>query len=411
ATALFDLMEKFAGYGFNKSHAAAYALVAYQTAYMKSHHAAAFMAANFSAVMDDTDKLRALKDDALANGLKVVAPDINSSDYRFVPVDRETIRYGLGGIRGTGESAIASIVAARAQAPFTDLFDFCLRVDKRLVNRRALEALVRAGAFDILEPNRAALLASVGRALEAAEQAGRMAAQTSLFGEAERARGGAHRLVETPPWDLRQKLTEEKVALGYTLSGHLFSVYERELTGFSRTPLARLVASGERVWLAGVVAAARVQMTRRGRMMVVTLDDASAQIDITVFNELFEKHRERIKEDALLVVQGKVQRDDFAGGLRVSAEDLLDLTLMRARFAARLRLAINGQADAQRLRELLTPYRASGAGSCPVLVRYDTGGVSCEVALGETWRVRPEDKLMTALGDWLAPENVQIHYL
>jgi DNA polymerase-3 subunit alpha len=410
ATQLFDLMEKFAGYGFNKSHAAAYALVAYQTAYMKAHHAAAFMAANFSAVMDDTDKLRALTEDARANGLAVLPPDINTSDYRFVPVDRETVRYGLGGIRGTGESAIASIVAAREQEPFADLFDFCRRVDKRLVNRRAVEALVRAGAFDPLEANRAALLASVGRALEAAEQAERMAAQTSLFGEGEAARGGAHALADAPPWDLRRQLTEEKVALGYTLSAHLFSVYERELAGFPRTPLAKLAASGERAWLAGIVAAARVQMTRRGRMMVVLLDDATAQIEITVFNELYEKHRERIKEDALLIVQGKVQKDEFAGGLRVSADDLLDLGALRARFAARLALSVNGKADAQRLRDMLAPYRAAGAGSCPVLIRYDTQGASCEVALGDAWRVRPDEQLLAALGDWLAPENVQIAY-
>jgi len=191
ATQLFDLMEKFAGYGFNKSHAAAYALLAYQTAYMKAHHAAAFAAANLSAVMDDTDKVRQFHDDAVANGLRVLPPDVNASEYRFVPVDRGTIRYGLGAVRGTGQAAIESILAARKQAPFTDIFDFCRRVDKRLVNRRVVEALVRAGAFDSVEANRARLLASAGRALEAAEQAEAQASQNSLFGEAEAPRGGA----------------------------------------------------------------------------------------------------------------------------------------------------------------------------------------------------------------------------
>src|SRR6267143_1985081 len=181
ATQLFDLMEKFAGYGFNKSHAAAYALLAYQTAYMKSHHAAAFMAANLSAVMDDTDKLRQLYEDALANGLRVLPPEVNASEYRFVPVDRQTIRYGLGAVRGTGESAIGAVLEARKAAPFADLFDFCRRVDKRSVNRRVMEALVRAGAFDAIESTRARLLASVGRALEGAEQAERQASQSSLF--------------------------------------------------------------------------------------------------------------------------------------------------------------------------------------------------------------------------------------
>ena len=409
ATQLFDLMEKFAGYGFNKSHAAAYALLAYQTAYMKAHHRSAFVAANLSAVMDDTDKVRQFYEDALANGITILPPDINASQHRFVPVDAKSVRYGLGGVRGTGEAAIATIVEARREAPFSDLVDFCRRVDKRMVNRRVVEALVRAGAFDSVDPRRSRLLASVGRALEAAEQAERSAAQSSLFGEAEAPRGGAHAYVETADWDLRQKLLEEKTALGFSISGHLFSVYEKELAGFGRTALAKL-APGDRVWMAGVVAAARMQMTRRGRMMVVTLDDATAQVEITVFNELFEKERDKVKEDALLVVAGKVQRDEFSGGLRVSAEEVLDLEAMRGRFASRLRIAMNGQADARRLQELLAPYRVAGGGTCQVVVAYRNASAACDVALGEAWRVRPDSRLIAELGAWLAPENVQLVY-
>ncbi|HWM44736.1 MAG TPA: DNA polymerase III subunit alpha, partial [Burkholderiales bacterium] len=339
ATQLFDLMEKFAGYGFNKSHAAAYALLAYQTAYMKAHHAAAFAAANLSAVMDDTDKVRQFHDDAGANGLTVLPPDVNGSEYRFVPVDRRSLRYGLGAVRGTGQGAIESILEARKAGPFRTLFDFCTRIDKRLVNRRVLEALIRAGAFDALDANRARLAASAGRALEAAEQAERQASQESLFGEAEAPRGGAHVTVEAPPWDARQKLLEEKAALGFYLSAHLFSIYERELAKFSRTPLAKL-GPADRVWMAGIVVSARVQMTRRGRMMVVMLDDATAQVEISVFNELFERHREKLKEDAVLVVNGRVQDDQFSGGLRVLAEELLDLDALRARYAARLKISM-----------------------------------------------------------------------
>jgi DNA polymerase-3 subunit alpha len=412
ATQLFDLMEKFAGYGFNKSHAAAYALLAYQTAYMKAHHAAAFAAANLSAVMDDTDKVRQFHEDATANGLKVLPPDVNASDYRFVPVDRGTLRYGLGAVRGTGRAAIESILQARARKPFEDLFDFCSRVDKRLVNRRVLEALVRAGAFDAIERNRARLLASAGRALEAAEQAERQASQVSLFGEAEAPRGGAHAMVDAAPWDLKQKLLEEKAALGFFLSGHLFSVYERELGAFPRTPLAKLAPSEARAWLAGIIAAARMQMTRRGRMMVVTLDDGSAQVEITVFNELFERHRDKLKEDALLVVSGKVQRDEFSGGLRVTSEELLDLEALRARYGARLKISLNGATDqardAKKLQQVLAPYRATGTGACQVVVSYGNGRGACEVVLGETWRVRPDSKLISDLGSWLTPESVEL---
>ena len=339
-------MEKFAGYGFNKSHAAAYALLAYQTAYMKAHHAAAFAAANLSAVMDDTDKVRQFHDDAVANGLVVLPPDINASEYRFVPVDRTTVRYGLGAVRGTGQAAIENIIAARKSAPFTDLFDFCRRVDKRLVNRRVVEALVRAGAFDALDTNRARLLASAGRAIEGAEQAEAAASQDSLFGEAEAPRGGAHAYIDAPPWDARQKLLEEKAALGFYLSGHLFTIYERELARFPRTPLAKL-SPGDKVSMAGVVVSARTQMTRRGRMMVVMLDDATAQVEISVFNELFERHRDKLKEDALLIVTGKVQDDQFSGGLRVLAEDLLDLEAL----ARALRRAAEDLDERRRRRE------------------------------------------------------------
>jgi len=418
ATQLFDLMEKFAGYGFNKSHAAAYALLAYQTAYMKAHHAAAFVAANMSAVMDDTDKVRQFRDDAAANGIAILPPDINASGYRFVPVDLKTVRYGLGAVRGTGRAAIEVIVAARelgtGAGAFTDLFDFCRRVDKRAVNRRCVEALVRAGAFDRVGANRASLLASVGRAIDAAEQAERAASQTSLFGEGDASHAAALVLVETRPWDLKQQLTEEKAALGYCLSGHLFSVYERELANFPRTPLAKLSVAGDRVWIAGVVSAARVQMTRRGRMMMVVLDDGTAQLELSVFNELFEKHRDKIKEDRLLVVQGKVQRDEFINGLRVSAEDVLDLAAVRTRFAARLRIAMNGGTDKardpKRLMDVLAPYRAVGEGGCPVLVHYENAGASCDVALGDAWKVRPDDVLLGELSAWLSPEAVQFQY-
>ncbi len=411
ATQLFDLMEKFAGYGFNKSHAAAYALLAYHTAYMKAHHAAAFAAANLSAVMDDTDKVRQFHEDALANGLAVLPPDVNASQYRFVPVDRGTIRYGLGAVRGTGQGAIENIISVRKEKPFTGLFDFCSRVDKRVVNRRVLEALIRAGAFDAVDSNRARLLASAGRAFEAAEQAERQASQVSLFGEAEAPRGGDHVMVDTPPWDARQKLLEEKAALGFYLSGHLFSIYERELARFPRTALAKL-APADRTWMAGIVVSARVQMTRRGRMMVVMLDDATAQVEISVFNELFEKHRDKLKEDALLVVSGKVQDDQFSGGLRVLAEDLLDLDALRARYAARLKICMNGQTDqmrdAKRLQQVLAPYRASGSGSCQVVVSYGNGAGACEVVLGEGWKVRPDSKLIADLGNWLTPDNVEL---
>jgi DNA polymerase-3 subunit alpha len=412
ANELFDLMEKFAGYGFNRSHAAAYALVAYQTAYMKAHHPAAFMAANLSAVMGDTDKVQSMYQDALANGLKVLPPDVNAAEYRFVPVDAGTIRYGLGAVKGTGESAVGAILGARGEGgPFADLFDFCDRVDKRIVNRRTVEALVRAGAFDAIDDHRARLLASVGIALGAAEQASRDARQSSLFGEAvERHRPAA---VEAQRWDERQRLVEEKAALGFYLSGHPFAAYRREFAPFARSTLAELQPRNEPQLIAGMVAGARTAMTRRGKMAVVLLDDGAAKVEVSVYSELWESSRDLIKEDRPLVVQGRVTKDEFTGGLRVVADKLYDLAGARARFARAIRLSLNGDpaaggaAGARKLRELLAPHRN---GTCPVRVCYRNGEAVAELRLGDDWRVTPDDALIEALKLWLRPENVEVVY-
>ncbi len=413
ANEIFDIMEKFAGYGFNKSHAAAYSLVAYQTAYLKCHHPAAFMAATLSSEMADTDKVQFFVADAVSCGLTFLPPDVNRSRHRFTPVDAKTIRYGLGAIKGTGEAAISALIRARESGgDFTGLFDFCRRVDKRLANRRVVEALIRAGAFDALETQRAALLASVGVALEAAEQAERHALQAGLFDETGD-EAPAPALIGTAPWDERERLLNEKQALGFFLSGHPYNAVRAELSAFVRKPLAALEAQKEPTLLAGLVTTLRTQMTRRGKMVVVTLDDGTAQIEMTVFNELYEAERAKLREDEVLVVEGKVSRDDFSGGLRINAERLMTLGEARGRFAKALRLAIHGKvsragtAAAEKLRVLLAPHRN---GPCPVRVRYRNAEAECELPLGEAWRVNLDDELLTGLRQWLQTENVEVVY-
>ena len=409
ASELFDLMEKLAGYGFNKSHAAAYALVAYQTAWFKAHHPAPFMAANLSAMMDDTDKVHQFVNDAKLLDLQVLGPDVNASEYRFVPVDARTVRFGLGAVKGTGESAINAIVAARAAGPFRDLFDFCRRIDRRAVNRRSIEALIRAGAFDTLSDHRAQLLASVERAIAAAEQAERDAQQNSLFGDdqSETGGGGAIDLVSAPHWDQRVRLQEEKVALGFYFSAHPFDIHAAELRQVVRSPLSALQPRPEPVMLAGVVASSRIQMTRRGRMAVIVLDDGTAQIEVMAFQELYEAHREQIRDDRPLVIQGKVQRDDFSGGQRVTAERLLDLAAFRARYGKGLRLSMNGEANTRRLQEVLGPFRQ---GALPVTIAYHRNGAACLARLGAEWQVTPDEQLIDQLRAWLRPENVRVDY-
>jgi DNA polymerase-3 subunit alpha len=419
AEQLFDLMTKFAEYGFNKSHTAAYAVVTYHTAWLKAHHCAAFMAATLSSDMDNTDTVKIFYDDALFNKLKVLGPDVNASEYRFAPVDRSTIRYGLGAVKGTGEQAVNVILKARAEGgPFKDLFDFCLRVDKRMVNRRTIEALIRAGAFDVLDDHRARLIASVGIAMEAAEQAERNAMQVSLFDVFDSTTQAEHgpQYCEVPRWTERQKLTEEKIALGFFFSGHPFFEAKREVSRFVRRPLASLEPRKEPQLLAGLVVALRTKITSRGKMAFVQLDDGTSQLEVSVFNETFEAERDKIREDEVLIVEGKVQKDDFAGEgkIRVVAERLLTLADARGRFARHLRLSLNGQASganaqgaALRLQSILAPYMP---GNCPVRLTYRNKEAVCELNLGDASRVRLEDDLLLSLADWLSSENVSIEY-
>ncbi len=412
ANEIFDTMEKFAGYGFNKSHAAAYSLVAYHTGWLKCHHPAAFAAATLSSEMANTDKIQFFFKDATDNGLGFLPPDINASGVRFRPVDAKTVRYGLGAIKGTGEAALSAILATRStDGEFTSLFDFCRRVDKRVVNRRVIEALIRAGAFDRIDKHRARLLASVNIALEAAEQAERNALQGGLFdmgGADDQAAHDAEHYVQVPQWTEREQLMQEKMALGFFFSGHPYNAYAAELSFFIKRRLGQIEPQREPVLLAGIVMSARTQMTRRGKMAIVTLDDGTTQIEVTVFNELWEAERGKIKEDELLVVEGKVQKDDFNGGLRVTTDKLYTLAEARGRFARRLHLTMNGGSDAKRLYTLLAPFRN---GPCPVRLSYRNGDASVELPMPDNWRVQLDDTLLGGLAEWLTTDNVKVIYV
>ena len=347
ANEMFDLMEKFAGYGFNKSHAAAYALLAYHTAYLKAHFPAEFYAGNMSCALDDTDKIKVLWDDAVRrNGIAMLPPDINRSDYRFVPVASadgsvRAIRYGLGGIKGTGESAVMRILEERRTGgPFTSLFDFAKRVDRRLVNRRTMEALIRAGAFDGLTEDRAALMASIGLAIDYADQAEASANQSSLFGEDSPA-AQAPPLAQAAAWTETQKLIEEKAVFGFSLSGHLFNPVREEVRTIARTPLSTLKPSRDPQVLAGVVTGVRITLGKRGRMAIVTIDDASASLEVMVFGDLFEQVRGMLQEDSVIIVSGIVRLDEFSGGLRFAADQVWSLPQARAQYARFIRIVLD----------------------------------------------------------------------
>ncbi|WP_439535898.1 DNA polymerase III subunit alpha [Methyloversatilis sp.] len=422
AEQLFDLMTKFAEYGFNKSHTAAYAVVTYHTAWLKAHHCAAFMAASLSSDMDNTDTVNIFFLDAKKNRLTVLPPDINQSEYRFVPVSRSEIRYGLGAVKGTGEQAVNAIIEARTRGgPFVDLFDFCLRVDRRAVNRRTIEALIRAGAFDATReganPDRNILMSSVALAMEAAEQAAANAHQGGLFDDAPAGVGTrAPEYVSCKPWTEREKLQNEKQALGFYLSGHPFNSYAQEFSRFARRKLAQLESSRDPTVVAGLVVSSRVQMTRRGKMAFVVLDDGTAQVEVSVFNELFDASRNKLREDEVLVIEGRAQFDDYSNSMRVVAESLLTAGEARARFARRLELRVNGEvagaggarAACARLRSLLEPFRAETG--CRVRLHYSSGQAIAPLDFGDQWRVRLDDALFDGLRDWLPPESVGVTY-
>ena len=412
ATELFVTLEKFAGYGFNKSHAAAYALVAYQTAYLKTHYPAAFLASTMSADMNNTDNIHSFFDDCAPNKVEVLPPDVNQSGYRFEPLNNKQILYGLGAVKGTGLAAIELILAARENdGPFKDLFDFCSRLDLRKVNRRVIESLIRVGAFDKLEPNRAALLAGVGMAVAAAEQSNNHAGQHSLFGGDHETK---HALPNVPAWSSEQALIEEKAALGFYLSGHPFLNAKDDISQFVRGNLADLVPQEQPKLLAGVVMGVRIRMTQRGKMAIVTLDDAVARVDVVVGSELLNQYAHLIIEDQLLVIEGRVSHDDFSGGNRVNARKLYDLASARSAYASMLKISCNGQSDAAKLTSILSPYRKKSAEAdkklCPVKIEYHNSQGQASLMLGDAWRVELQDELLQNLQAWLTKDNVKILY-
>ncbi|MET3120829.1 DNA polymerase-3 subunit alpha [Oxalobacteraceae bacterium GrIS 2.11] len=413
ADEIFDLMEKFAGYGFNKSHAAAYALLAYHTAYLKAHHPAAFMAANLSLAMDDTDKIKILVEDTInVCGLTLLPPDVNHSDYRFTPVGTpgkpaNKIRYGLGAVKGSGQNAIENIIAARKDGPFLDLFDFAKRVDKRQVNRRTIESLIRSGAFDCLNVDRGVLLANVGLAIECAEQAEAARNQVSLFDD-DVGMSGSPDYLKAAAWSEKRKLSEEKLALGFYLSGHLFSIYAPEVRQFIRTPLSKLETSRDPRLMAGIISGIRSQMTQRGRILIVTLDDNTATQEVTVYAELADQFKQFFKEDEFLAVQGKVSEDRFSGGLRVTAEKVMDIALARIQFAQALRIQISTALDVKQLQTTLDPH-LNGQG-CPLLVHYQSATASAELRFSDEWRVNPDEELQQKLVDLFSSQQVAVVY-
>jgi DNA polymerase-3 subunit alpha len=418
ADEVFDLMEKFAGYGFNKSHAAAYSLLAYHTAWLKVHHPAEFYAANMTIELDDTDKLKVLLNDARQFGVAFEAPDVNRGVYRFEPVADKLVRYGLGAIKGTGQGAIEAIVAAREEGgAFRSLFDFCARVDRQRINKRVVEALIKAGAFDALHADRASALASVGLALDWADTQAAHVDQGGLFdfGDSHAASTQEPSLVAAEPWGVKERLTLEKTALGFYLSGHLFDQSEQEVRQFARRRIADVVDSREPQLLAGIVNDLRVVNGQRGRVAIFKLDDKSEAIEAVADEKLLDAHRELLRDDELLIVLGKVQPDRFSGGLRLNVQQVWDLPAARCRYGRYLQVQVNGSPPpvAQMLREFPARRVEGEQGvamqGLPVRLVLERERARGELDLGDASRFFPSD---AAIDTWtrVACGNARIVY-
>jgi DNA polymerase-3 subunit alpha len=426
ATRIFDLMEKFAGYGFNKSHSAAYAVLSYQTAYLKAHYPAEFMAAVMSADLHNTDRLVTLKDDCRQLGLQLLPPDINNSSYHFsVPADN-TILYGLGAIKGVGRGAVESLIADREiNGPFRNLVEFCRRADHDKINRRAIEAMIKSGAMDGFGETRRSMMHQLEDALRSADQQARAAAagQNDMFGHEEEptVEQTAEPPIQLAEWQERLLLSNEKEALGLYLTGHPFDAVRRDARYFSDGKLGDIMAEpppqtnkGERdyasrreVTVAGLI----VDVRKRGNRMSVVLDDDTSRMEIAFFSEAFQEFRHLLARDEIVVVTGALRYDDFIGSWTVNAKQVLhiDRVIESRASGLVLSLAPNGQGEnlLVKLHDVLLPFRE---GQCDVSVRYIGDNASARLSLGPEWAVRPSRELRDKLTELLGNNNVRLTY-
>ena len=423
AIKIFDLVEKFAGYGFNKSHSAAYALVSYQTAWLKARYSAHFMAAVMSSEMDNTDKIVIFVDECRRMKLVLKLPDLNEGQYMFTVNTSDEIIYGLGAIKGLGAGPVDCILQAREEGgAFSDLFDFCARTDPRKLNRRALEAMIRSGALDSLNVERWTLMSALDDALKAAEQSAsnRDNRMNDLFGEVVPSQHSGNNDVYADfravrAWSDKERLGGERDTLGLYITGHPIDEYRTEVRKFAPNRIADLSADsrgkqGNQV-IVGLIMATRSMNSRRGTMGVVTLDDSSAQIEVTLFSEAFSEFRQLLIKDTIVIAEGRISVDDKTGKLAMRANSLRSLTEARQSKVSDLTIEISAEKMNDKITDLLekTLTRARG-GNCPVSLIYRQPSNSARIRLGDRWQVVPTDELLQELRDVIGTEGVALEY-
>ena len=420
AAYVFDLMEKFAGYGFTKSHSAPYALLAYQTAWLKAHYPEAFMAAVMTADMDNTDKLVILKDDCKQLGIEIEPPSINVSSFGFTVGGDKRIVYGLGAIKGVGQSVVENLITERdGSGPYEDLLDLCRRADSQKISRRVLEALASAGALDELGINRPTLMAAIPSSLRLAEDsaAAKAAGQGALFGSDLEATELEIVVNFKPDWTKRERLDHERESLGLYLTGHPFEDYAKHCENFSHGSIANIVGSlpepeksyavRRNVILAGVV----MDLRRHGNRVSVVLDDNTERVEVTVFDELFAENRHLIKKHEVLVIEGQLRFDDFLNAWRLTASRIRSVDDAIEEFARRITISLTGEDSGLeiigRLKDTLKPYCR---GDCEVSIQYKSAAGEAQLVCGDEWSVRPTRALRESLNRLLGDDRYAIHY-
>lgn len=411
---IFDLVRKFAGYGFNKSHSAAYALLAYQTAWLKAHYPAEFMAASLTADMEHTDKVVTLIAEARSMGLELHPPSVNHCGTGFRPVTGNGVYYGLGALKGVGERAVDGIVAERERnGPFADLFDFCRRTADNRLNKRVLEALIRGGALDTIDPCRATLMHNVGAAIELAEKETRdvVSGQNDMFGIGARG-SGLQSLERVDEWSDQDRLTAEKEVLGLYLTGHPFEPLRSQLMSLADGDIVSLKPSGDRdVLVVGLVTQVRTMKTRRGTAMAfVTLDDNTARIEVSVFSKLFARRRPVLRSDNVLAVRGVTEVDDYSGGVQMRANEVLELADLRMHWLECVELRVSEQHTMGFLPWLRSHLTDTG-GSTRVRIHYErSNGDVGLLKLGENWRLKVDDALYLELIRRLGADRISWYF-
>lgn len=418
ATKIFDLVEKFAGYGFNKSHSAAYALVSYQTLWMKTHFPAEFMAAVMSADMDNTDKIVTLADECERMGLDLLPPDVNKGEYKFTVDEQQRVVYGIGAIKGVGEGPIESIIKAREEGgPFRDLFDFCCRVDLKRMNKRILQRLIRAGAMDNLGPHRASLMATLEKAIRQAEQHlnAEKIGQSDMFGVlTTEPEAVEQEFVSVRKWSEAVWLEGERDTLGLYLTGHPINRFRAELKHYINSTLSNVTPTrkDESIAIAGLVIDVRVLTNKRGqRFAIVTLDDKTARMDVRLFSNEYESYQELLEKDRILWIKGEVRFDNFSNSNTMTAREVMAIEQARETYLRHLAITVTDEQLAKglagKLEKLLQPF---AEGTCPIKMRYQSERVEATLNVGAQWYVNPSDELIYELQNLLGTQQVSLEF-